>query len=249
MLEKDDGLVLRTAPSGETSLLVTFLSRGAGKIRLVAKGARAARSRVRGILESGNHVEALYYFKEGRSVFYLKEAAQLSPPFRARDSLPHLAARLAAMELLDQVCYPGSADAHIVDLGAEFVRCDDAADPLSLFLVFEVRLLEALGVLPEVSGCVRCGRPLGGGWYSARNGSGVCAEHGGEPGTGGRDSERMRLSPDLVEAVSSCLAKPLREHAGVRFGGPVRKQLGKLIHWTYTFHVQGYSLPKSLSLI
>jgi hypothetical protein len=29
----------------------------------------------------------------------------------------------------------------------------------------------------------------------------------------------------------------------------VRKQLGRLVHWTYTYHVQGYHLPRSLNLI
>jgi len=29
----------------------------------------------------------------------------------------------------------------------------------------------------------------------------------------------------------------------------VRKELGRLVHWTYTYHVQGYHLPRSLNLI
>ena len=78
---------------------------------------------------------------------HLKDAAQLSGFFAARDSLTHLAARLAAMELLDQVCYPGSADENIVDLAAEYVRCGVATDPLFVFLAFELRLLEALRIL------------------------------------------------------------------------------------------------------
>ena len=28
-----------------------------------------------------------------------------------------------------------------------------------------------------------------------------------------------------------------------------RKKLGKILHWTYTFHIQGYTLPQALKLI
>jgi len=248
MLEKDDGVVLKTAKSGETSLMVTFLSRKLGKIRLMAKGARTARSQIRGLLESGNHIEVLYYFKEGRSVYYLKEATQLSGHFAARDSLIHMAARLAAMELLDQVCYPGSADENIVRLAAEYVRCGKSADPLFVFLAFELRLLEALGVLPELSACVRCGGALEGGYFSARNGSGICARHAEELSGGGTD-ELLLLSPGILDAAVFCLENPFHLLETEEADRSVRKQLGKIIHWTYTYHVQGYSLPVSLSLI
>jgi DNA repair protein RecO (recombination protein O) len=246
VLEKDDGLVLRTAPSGETSQIATFLSRRAGKIRLMAKGARSARSPMRGLLEPGNHLEVVYYYKEGRTVFYLREAAQLNPQFSARDSLSHLAVRLAAMELLDQVCYPGSADENIADLAAEYVRCGPATDSLFVFLAFELRLLEALGVLPGLAACVRCGAPLAEGWYSARHGSAICNRHGAGAGDNG---DLVRLSAGTAETALLCVEKPLRDLLELRVDRGLRKQLGKIIHWTYTYHVQGYSLPKSLSLI
>ncbi len=248
MLEKDDGVVLKIANSGETSLIFTILSRKLGKIRLMAKGGRAPRSQIRGLIESGNHLEVMYYFKEGRSVYYLKDAAQLSGHFTARDSLTHLAARLAAMELLDQVCYPGSADENIVELAAEYVRCGRSVDPLFVFLAFELRLLEALGVLPELSGCARCGAPLEGGFFSARNGSGICANHGEEL-VGGSTEDLLLLSPGVLDAAVFCLENRFQLLEAEEADRTARKQLGKIIHWTYTYHVQGYSLPKSLSLI
>jgi recombinational DNA repair protein (RecF pathway) len=152
------------------------------------------------------------------------------------------------MELLDQVCYPGSADETIVDLAAEYVRCAEAIDPLFVFLAFELRLLEALGVLPGLAACVRCEAPLAEGWYSARHGSAVCARHGGDSG-GGNNGELVRLSAGTAETALLCVEKPLRDLEKLQVDKELRKQLGKIIHWTYTYHVQGYSLPKSLSLI
>jgi DNA repair protein RecO (recombination protein O) len=243
MLEKDDGVVLKALRSGESSLLVTFLGRRRGKVRLMAKGVLAPKRMGGGLLEACSHVEVVYYFKENRSVYYLKEAARLSPPLSGRDSLPHLAARLSAMELLDQVCYPGSADEGIVDLAAEYVRIADEADPLFLFLAFELRLLGVLGAFPGLSGCAVCDGAPDGGAFDARDGVAYCAVHADLA------NDALQLSAALLETVERCVGGPLSRLTGERADKRLRKQLGKLLHWTYTFHVQGYSLPKSLSLI
>lgn len=247
MLEKDEGVVLKASRSGETSLLVTFLSRRRGKIRLMGKGVLSPKSSSRGLLETGNHLEVVFYYKENRSVYFLKEATALAPRVSRRDSLPHLATWLAAMELLDQVCYPGSAEESITELAVEYLAASPAAvDPLYLFLAFELKLLSALGALPDLFDCARCGRSAAGGVYEARDGSGYCAEHASEP-----DDVRgsVRLSATVLQQAHRCKAEPLSVLAGEEVTRQTRKALGKIVHWTYTFHVQGYSLPKSLSLI
>jgi len=246
MLTKDDGVVLKTARSGETSLIVTMLSRGMGKIRLMAKGVLSSKHPSRGALETGNHLEIVFYYKENRSVYYLRESSLMSRPFPERDSLPHMAARLAAMELLDMVCYPGSADETIVDLAVEYGRTDRALDPLFLFLAFELRLLVALGANPDLSGCARCGAGVGGGVYGARDGAAFCKSHANEAS---ETQDTLPLSAETLSVVGHCVELPLSFTAREKVSEPTRKQLGKIIHWTYTFHVQGYSLPKSLSLI
>ena len=103
MLVKDEGIVLSVSRSGDTSLGVVFLGRASGKIRLLAKGALSPKYPGRGVLESGNQVEVVYYHKDGYSTFYLKEVSLVASPAAGRESLPHLAANLAALELLSHV--------------------------------------------------------------------------------------------------------------------------------------------------
>lgn len=243
MLVKDEGVVLRVARSGESSLLVTFLSRGMGKVRLLAKGVLGPRQPSRGMLDVGNHLEALFYYKEGRNVYYLKEASLLSPPWPNRESLPHLAACLAVAELLDQVCYAGGADESVLDLAVDFVRAGGGDDPLLLFLAFELKLLMSLGTYPELTRCAVCGDEVAGGEYDAREGESRCSRHT----TGIVDG--VALSGELLLAARECTDIPLEELSRKTIRREARKELGKLVHWTYTYHVQGYSLPKSLTLI
>jgi DNA repair protein RecO (recombination protein O) len=243
MLKKDEGVVLKTARSGESSLVVTFLGRELGKVRLMAKGVLSPKSRARGLYEPCNHLEVVFYFGPGRTLFYVKEASVLSPPYTARDSLTHMAAGLAVAELLDQVCFAQSPDESVVDLAVEYARSDRGRDPLFLFLAFETKLLEALGALPQLSGCAVCGSPATGGVYNAGEGESYCKRHAAET------QPRIRLSKNVLVVFNSCLEEPLSELSGREVAREVRKHLGKIVHWTYTYHVQGYSLPKSLSLI
>lgn len=242
MLEKDEGIVLTAARSGETSLLVTFLGRRTGKIRLLAKGVLVARHAARGLLESGNYLEVLCYTRAGRTMSFLKEATLLAAPSHRRDSLPHMVAMLAAVELLDQVCYVGAAEEGIVDLGVEYIRAGQASDPLLVFLAFELRLLGVLGSAPDLLACAACGRELSTGSYSARSGEARCSDHS-------VDDDGVALDPALVELAAICARQPLAEISEMTVDASPRKILGKILHWTYTFHVQGYSLPNSLNLI
>jgi DNA repair protein RecO len=244
VLLRDTGIILATTRSGETSLSMIFLGRSGGKMRLLAKGVLSAKHSSRGALEPGNEVEVLHYHREGQLTSYLKEVSLLHAPAAGRDSLPHMAANLAALELLNQVCVPqASIDTELVDTAAAFLASPPALDPLFLFLAFQIKLLAALGVSPDTVDCVRCGERPSDGIYSPRDGVSFCAEHRTQV------PEAVKLSPEIVDAAEQCAAQPfdVLSHEAVARG--VRKELGRLVHWTYTYHVQGYHLPRSLNLI
>jgi DNA repair protein RecO len=244
MLLRDTGIVLAIGRSGESSLSAVFLGRSAGKLRLLAKGAISARHPSRGALEPGNDVEVLYYHREGQGTFYLKEVSLLNAPAAGRDSLPHLAVNLAALELLNHVCVPqASIDSELVDTAAAFLASPAAADPLFLFLAFQIKLLAALGVSPDTVDCVRCGESPRDGIYSPRDGVSFCAEHRASV------PEAVALTPEIVTAAEHCASESFDVLAREAVARGVRKELGRLVHWTYTYHVQGYHLPRSLNLI
>ncbi len=244
MLIKDRGLVLSAARSGETSLSFVFLGRDSGKVRVMSKGAFGPKHPGRGAIEPGNEIEVLFYQREGYATRYLKEASLVATPRAGRESLPHLAAGLAALELLDQVCVPGATlDDSIVDTAAAFLSAPMSEDPLLLFLAFEIKLLAALGVSPDTMSCVECGADPADGTYSPRDGVSFCAEHRAAY------PEAVDLTRDVVMAAAWCAQEPYMKLAAREISRAARKELGRLVHWTYTYHVQGYHLPRSLNLL
>jgi len=52
-----------------------------------------------------------------------------------------------------------------------------------------------------------------------------------------------------VVAAARCAQEPYAALAAREVSRAARKELGRLVHWTYTYHVQGYHLPRSLNLI
>jgi DNA repair protein RecO (recombination protein O) len=243
MLRKDEGVILTTTRRGESSKLVTFLGRESGKTRLHAKGALGPKSPFRGCLEPGTFVEVIYYFKEGRSVFFLKEVAIVSAVEADGLDLTRMAATLAALEILDQVCYWGHPEHETLDLVQEFLAAEAVDDPLLFLLALEFKLLELLGVLPDFVTCAECGESSAGGYYHPEDGASTCERHA-------RSSpHRIRIDENVTRVCVRWAAEPLSSLRADRCESEVRKRLGKILHWTYTFHINGYSLPQALKLI
>jgi len=243
MIRKDEGVVLKTARSGETSKLVTFLGRENGKIRLLAKGALAGKSPFRGALEPGNHLEVVFYHKEGRTLYFLKEVHVHSSLETDRGSLSEMAAALAVVELLDRVCFWESPDERVVSLVVDYLRCPPGRDPVLSFLVFEAKLLSVLGALPDFSVCVVCGVELDDGFFHPAEGTGACTVHSEAA------SRRFSVDENLVELWARLVDESFDDLREVDIDRVLRKRLGTVMHWTYTFHVNNYHLPESLKLI
>ncbi|MFH1756178.1 MAG: DNA repair protein RecO [Candidatus Latescibacterota bacterium] len=243
MLIKDNGIILKTARRGESSLDVVFLGRTSGKIRLIAKGVLGRKKAQRVSMEPGGLAEIVYYHTEGRTLYYLREISVHSPAAMDRKSLPGMATVLAALELLDKICYWNSPDEPLVDVAGEFMACQPPADPLFFFLILQIKLLTALGALPNFHHCAKCGRDLTKGYYHPQDGASYCPAHKKT------SAYQHVLDAHLLRLLDACERHSLPALKDMRIELPLRKDLGNLIHWTYTYHVQGYTLPQSLKLI
>ena len=98
----DRGLVLRSWPTGETSVIASVLTAEHGGLRLVAKGARQTRSRLRGLVQPGRLVDLEFSLDPARELQYLRAGAVLRDPLAEAPTLEKSAYLLAALELVDR---------------------------------------------------------------------------------------------------------------------------------------------------
>ncbi len=250
---RTEGIVLRARDIGEADRLLTVLTPGAGKIRVVAPGVRRIRSRKAGHLEPLSRVDLL--LAEGRSMDVVSQGQVTEPHVVLREDLWRVTCAMYLAELVERFTEEGAGARearHVFALLDACLHWLELARSGDLVLrYFELRLLAIHGVLPELGVCIRCGVPprpesL---WVSAADGGLVCGACGGQPGdrtvsvttvkilrylaeAGVRDAERLAVPPGshaemeaiLTEAVRRALDRDLNSRG---FLDLVRREEGR----------------------
>src|SRR5437870_12630805 len=138
-----DALILRTYKLGEADRIVVFLTRDRGKKRGVAKGARRAKSRFSGALESLTRAGVAYYERELRDLVRINYIeAQRSPlalVARHGGNPSALGHAEYFAELIDEWAPEGHADERLYRLGSSVIDAfADGAQTDRLAAYFEL---------------------------------------------------------------------------------------------------------------
>lgn len=242
-------VVLRAWPTGETSTVAALLSEDHGYVRVIAKGARGARSALRPLVQPGRLVDIEFGLQPERELQYLKGGQLLLDPLLAANSLERTAYLLSALEIVDRCRPSGVIETRLFALCRRFLEVlssDEAGAEAPLFYAFELALLRLQGTAPVLDRCVSCDRDptdAGAGLRFAPAAGGVvcgaCAaanpEHGGRPLAAGVFAAMRSLT--AAGGSSTALSRrPSRE-------------IGILLHGFLTYHLPGYRLPASLDLL
>lgn len=149
MEQKTTGIILRTRPLTETSLIVQWLSPEHGRIDTVAKGARRNKSPFRGKLDL--FFEAAFTFVPSRrsELHTLREAGVLDTHPALRTDLARLQLASYAVMLIEQTTEKQTPLPEFHELLRGFLK-NLAAHPAEpkLVLAFELQLLSLLGQQP-----------------------------------------------------------------------------------------------------
>ena len=141
-VELESGFVLHTYPYRETSLLVEVFSRSAGRVGMIAKGARRATSPLRGVLQPFSPL--LLSWRRGRDLCPLTGAERCAGNLQLGKAV--LMNGFYMNELLLRLVrrhdpHPELFDAYREALGR--LQVDDPVEPV--LRVYEKRLLQAIG--------------------------------------------------------------------------------------------------------
>jgi DNA repair protein RecO (recombination protein O) len=247
-----DALVLRTWPTGETSIIASLLTRDCGYVRVIAKSARGPRSVLRPLVQPGRLVNLEFTQVSGRDLQYLRGGSLLLDPLARAESLEKNAYLLAAVELVDR-CRPAeSREEGLFALCEDFLRmlcCAPAGGEAGLFYSFELALLARHGVAPALESCAACGAPLaaeeGEVLFSPAAGGVICRRcRAAREGEAGRSIDR-----EVWRALRELAARRPDGPAPAPLPRPVERELGILLHRFLGYHLPGYRLPAALDLL
>jgi DNA repair protein RecO (recombination protein O) len=151
-VERTTGVVLRTRPLTDTSLIVQWLTRDFGRLATVAKGARRAKSPFRGQIDLF-HLAELSFARSSRSELHtLREVRLLESHAALRPELAYLQQASYCAALIEQTT---ETETPLPALYEQFTGLLDElprhpARPATIF-AFEMKLLDELGLKPELA--------------------------------------------------------------------------------------------------
>jgi DNA repair protein RecO (recombination protein O) len=162
-LVNTDAIVLRTYNLAEADRIAVCLTRSAGLVRAVAKGARRMKSRFGASLEPFTLIRLAFNERENRELVSMSNTEILKSHFDLAAKL-EISEILAYMgELVGDFAPPHEANEKLFRMVAACIDALEAA-PESARLVlryFEVWLLRLAGFFPDVRSCAECGVRLG----------------------------------------------------------------------------------------
>lgn len=183
-----EAILLRLVDFGESDQIAHLLTPDVGRLTVIAKGARRSVRRFPGTLDVFNHLRVSGRLRRRGGMAFLEQAVLIDPflPLRVHTARFALAGYLC--ELLDRMAPENgtpSDSRRLFDFTRAALKMLEATDPdLRLRVLLELRALDALGLRPELSRCVRCGRaPSERAGFLVADGGVLCAQHALEVGS------------------------------------------------------------------
>ncbi|MEC5422225.1 DNA repair protein RecO [Virgibacillus sp. C22-A2] len=156
MLEKIDGIIIKTQDYGETHKIVTIFSKKLGKFTALARGAKKPKSRMAAVTQPFIYGEFFVYVNRGLSTIQQGEMIHSFRPIR--EDIIKTAYTAYITELTDKLVDMQSPDIFLYEELYETMswieKNEDAEIPV---MMYEFKLYAKGGFSPTVDKCVNCG--------------------------------------------------------------------------------------------
>ncbi len=173
MLQKVEGIVIRTTDYGEANKILTLYTRELGKIGVMARGAKRPKSRLSSISQLFTHGQYVYQKTTGLGVLNQGEMISSFRDLRADIFLTAYSAYI--VELLDKLTDQYERNPYLFELLFQtFHYIDEGFDYEILTRIFEIKMLRVAGVGLYVDGCTHCGAKEGEFSFSIKEGGFLC---------------------------------------------------------------------------
>ena len=156
---KTEGFILHTFPFKESSLIVSVLTRSAGRIKVLTKGARRPRSKFCGTMELFNLDEIIYYKRERKEIYTLSDAVVLNHFEKLRRDPKRVNGASVLCEFFEKSLAMEQPSYSAFSLVDKFLRRLETIPQRlikPLVLVSLLKGLRIIGFMPHLTSCVHC---------------------------------------------------------------------------------------------
>ncbi len=233
-IQKTEAVLLRRRDLRETSLIVTFYTRDFGKIKGIIRGVRGHRGVFGGASLELFALDQIVFYERRRSDICTISQFDLLEFFDpVRSSLEKLAHAAYMVELLDSVTSDNDKSVDIFDLLVASLRLlSGDSSPKRVARIFEIKLLELLGIMPRLDLCGGCGaQGEGGSRFSLKNGGYLCKA------CSAIDKNALPILAGTARFMEQVRILPFEKASRIRVALAVGRELESLLRKLVDYHV------------
>jgi DNA repair protein RecO (recombination protein O) len=173
MLQKCEGIVIRTTDYGETNKIVTLYTREFGKVGVMARGAKKPNSRLSAVTQLFTYGQ--YLFQSGTGLGSLQQGEMISSMRAIREDIFLTAHASYIVDLTDKVTEDRKSNPFLFELLFQTLNyMNEGYDMEILKNIYEMKMLNVQGLYPILDKCANCGSTEGEFNFSIREGGLLC---------------------------------------------------------------------------
>ena len=151
-----EGIITNTKNYGDTSKIIDILTKEYGVIGVMAKGCKSLKSNLRSVTDKLTYANFTIYYKKDK-LSLLSEASIINNFSNIKKDIEKISYASFLIDLTNQV-YKQSNDSDLYDLLiSSLTKINEGFNPLVITNIIELKYLEYLGVMPNLTGCSICG--------------------------------------------------------------------------------------------
>jgi DNA repair protein RecO (recombination protein O) len=194
MLQKCEGIVIRTTDYGETNKVVTLYTREWGKIGVMARGAKKPNSRLSSITLLFTH--GYFLIQKGTGLGSVQQGEIISSLRSIGEDIFLTAYASYIVELTDKCTEDKKPNPFHFELLFQTLNyLNEGYDPDVLMNIYEMKMLNVMGLYPILNQCSICGSTDGNFSFSIREGGFICHR------CLARDPYHLKISPATVKLL------------------------------------------------
>ena len=153
-----DGIVLNETNYSETSKILNILTKEYGYISVISKGSRTLKSKLRGISMKMVYARFTISYKEN-GLSTLIEGTIINSLKYIMTDLVKMNYATYLLDLTRSILKENNNPDLFNILASSLIKINDSFDPLIITNIFEIKMLNYLGVNPSFRECVNCSSP------------------------------------------------------------------------------------------
>ncbi|MEH7391709.1 DNA repair protein RecO [Bacillus sp. JJ1474] len=173
MLEKCEGIIIRTTNYGETNKIVTLFTREWGKIGVMARGAKKPSSRLAAVTQPFTY--GYFLVQRSSGLGSLQQGEMISSMRSIREDIFLTAYASYIVDLTDKGTDDRKPNPYLFELVYQSLNLvNEGFDAEIIVNIFEMKMLNTFGLYPVLNQCTVCSSTDGHFSFSIREGGLIC---------------------------------------------------------------------------